>query len=325
MHKFFLTLFLFGATVFVLQHFIITAYPQLASDDLSEIQALAAKRPEILYFGDSTSTFIHPTDADRGNIGDMLVVLLPGYRLGILTSPAHNPEVYVAEATYIERFNKQLKAFIVPINMRVFSPEWDRRPVFQFVNYKASLLYAGTPVYPFLRFLIALKAFDPNPISQEEFDTTPVYSGNTVIGKLIDFESIKYQPYSDENMKRIINYFYMAQLQSDNRQLSALVQLADLMKHTGTKLIFYITPIDYQTGEQYLGSAFTRQLEANTRVIKTTLAGHGVTVLDWSLNLESPYFGWKNTEYLYINEHLNDKGRLWVAKHIVDEVKKLFQ
>lgn len=325
MHKFFIKLVFFVIIVAELQFYITQLYPPSLPDHVPEVQAVVAKQPDVLYLGDSTSTYIHPTDTDTRTLGEMVQSFLPGYRLGILAYPASNPEVYLAESFYADKHSKKIEALVIPINMRVFSQEWDSRPVFQFVYSKASLSYYDTPVYPFLRFLITIKAIDLNPISQEEFDNTLIYSGNTAIGKLIDFESIKYLPYSDDNMRRIINYFYMSDLQPNNRQLLALVKLSDMMKDKSMKLFFYLTPIDYQTGNKFLGDQFTKQLKTNTNVIKTVLAKHGVTVLDLSFSLGSSYFGWKGSQYMYINEHLNNTGRLWLAEHIASEVRNLLQ
>ena len=323
MKKFIIKFALFLLGIFLIQSGISRAFPYLIPNDIAEYKTKLSTQPDVLLFGDSATTFINPSDTNRQNLGDMLAQTLQGYKTITIAYPASAPVIYEAIGRFVVKSSPRPKVLVVAVNPRVFSPEWDKRPVFQFEYAKLSLRYWNTPVYPFLKLLIALKAFDVNPISLAQFDATPVYSGDSIMGKVIDFESIKYLAFSDTNMKKIITYFYMMNVGEDHRQLRALVSLGKLFRNSDTKLLFYLTPIDYQTGETYAGTAFSDQLSKNISLVKESLREVGYEATDLTFSLDSSYFGWKGSETLYVNEHLSDRGRLWVAQKLAREVSIL--
>ena len=54
-------------------------------------------------------------------------------------------------------------------------------------------------------------------------------------------------------MARALIYRYMGGLKPDQRQLQAMLQIAELGHENNIQILFYITPVNYQQGQRFLG------------------------------------------------------------------------
>jgi hypothetical protein len=77
-------------------------------------------------------------------------------------------------------------------------------------------------------------------------------------------------------------------------------------------VIFYLTPVDEQTGESLLPGEFRPLVKSNVRLLERELRTTGATVLDLSDGLPAESFSWD----LYPNEHLRAAGRRYVAHQL---------
>jgi hypothetical protein len=222
--------------------------------------------------------------------------------------------LYYPMCRYMKKNGYRPKVIIVPINMRSFSPEWDRNPNYQFEEEKNCLAYDS---FLFRLFYRAFQVFKLNDrkISWEDYEKTPVYDGKIPAGSVKDYINITKDP-DNENMKKKLLFFYMSSLLDNHRKIVSLKKIAKLYKNTDTKVIFYITPIDYLTGVKYLGSRFKEQLEENVSVIKSALLKEGYPVTDMSVSLDSDAFSWN----YWPNEHLNEKGRSFLAAALKKQI-----
>ncbi|MFA5261688.1 MAG: hypothetical protein WC450_10710, partial [Candidatus Omnitrophota bacterium] len=86
----------------------------------------------------------------------------------------------------------------------------------------------------------------------------------------------------------------------------------------GIEPVFYITPVDYQTGVRYVGPGFTDQVEKNVAFIQRALSAEGVQALDLSRSLGTKDFSWPDDEppVIYPNEHLKLRGRIFIAENL---------
>ena len=90
-----------------------------------------------------------------------------------------------------------------------------------------------------------------------------------------------------------------------------MLRLVQRLKGTGIEPIFYITPVDVQTGTHLLGDDFIKTLRNNAHVIDSLLTQRSINILDFSSSLPSTCFMWR--EEGYPNEHLNLLGRYFLA------------
>uniref|UniRef100_I2Q731 Uncharacterized protein n=1 Tax=Desulfovibrio sp. U5L TaxID=596152 RepID=I2Q731_9BACT len=118
------------------------------------------------------------------------------------------------------------------------------------------------------------------------------------------------------------NYIFDIDLQ--HPMLQSLLQTATQFKSSGTKVVFYITPIDVQGGKSLVGPDFEPIIKKNVKVIKEALAEIGVDCLDMSSDLPTDRF----VDREYACEHLDFAGRAHVASRLGDWLRatdKTFQ
>lgn len=286
--------------------------PRITGDfkHLRQLKKYLKKPVDVLVFGDSSNWYTPGSDRDKRSISLMLRDLLPGSTVRSITHAAYHPEVYAALCKYIVRQKNHPRIIIIPINMRSFSPEWDKEPHYRFE--KEKIILEGGLCLAFYQPLRVLK-YKFNTISRKEYLNTPVFNGNKEIGKIKQMHSIKNQ--------FILKYMYP--LTPGHRKIKALVKTARLLSRHNMTAVFYFTPIDYRTGERHLPGQSTGRLKENITFIDSLLknTGHGCHLLDLSLDLKSRYFAWQKRES--INEHLNQQGRHYVAEKLAETLREL--
>lgn len=321
MRNFFLKLIAFTALLFTLQAIAsVIRPPKLPQEILALDQHLQAG-VDTVYLGDSI--LIYPPG--EPTIPEMLRGLLPDHTIGAVAHPAYQPDLYERYVNYLVKHKSQVKTVIIPINMRSFSPEWDLRPTYQFEREKTILTYGPFLSTLFYQLFATFGLFDTS-ISETEFLEATVFNGDQPTGKVAEFEELigdrdaqaktnltefDYHaglPAEDEveALKGTLVYYYMSNLDPPHRKLESLRVISRLLHANGINPIFYITPINYQLGDQYLGQTFRERLTENTAVVAQTLAGEGVEVLNLVFELEA---------YNFVDtEHLTENGKTYVAE-----------
>ncbi|MCP5108838.1 MAG: hypothetical protein GY950_35975 [bacterium] len=289
-------------------------------DEFTRLNHYLEEKIDIVYFGDSSIYTLGSGDKDKRSIARMTADKTPQYSLGELSHAAYHIDIYAAYCRYIARQGYHPEAVVIPINIGTFSPYWDKRPQYQFEKEKM-ILEGGIRKQLLQAFYKPLMALDYNfyTISREEFLNAPVFNGTRQVGIVSDFNNSSYRKYSERNMKNRILFFYMFSLSPQHRKLKSLVETAGVLARHNIEGIFYFTPIDYETGEKYFPGLFTRRLKENADVIRSLLAAEGVEVLDLSTGLPADSFSWG----LYPNEHLNQKGRRYVAEKVSRRIDRL--
>lgn len=278
-----------------------------------------AERRDIIYFGESTVFTVDPEDKNKSPIDDMLQQLLPEYRLGSIAHDAFHLQLYEDFCTYIARKPYHPRLLIVPVNLATVSPYWDDRPEYQFERIALFLRHDTWWFRAFYRPLAAFGAFNLNPVSQKAFDNVIVYDEGRPVGRMKDFTDDRYMNVTEENMRDQLIVRYMHQITPEDLKMQALCRIADIPPHTDMEVLFYVTPVDYETGDKYLGARFSAHIRESVRLVKRLLAEKGITPLDLSLDLSADKFHWGSR---YPNEHLNERGRRYVAEQLAAAVRQ---
>lgn len=308
----------FFAFVFFLQNIYFRFFPNFPSDPANQIDTALKYKPDVILLGDSVIISPYSKDLDPRPVNLMLQEKIPNLKLSSFDSLAHASEVFLQQIRYITRNEYKPQLVVIPINIRSFSPHWDPRPGFQFEMEKLTLRYKNTPVFPYLKFLINFNLFSLIPFSQAQFENTPVYSGDSLIGVAKDFEYQESEKYSDTHQKNKILISYTYTLSKNHRKLKALKETADLLSKNNIKAVFYLTPVDYETAEKFTGDFAKNQMTQNINLIKNSLNKYPVKILDLSFKLPADNFAWKDA--LYINEHLNQNGRQFLAQELANSI-----
>ena len=317
-------LMIFTLTVLIIQIFVGPVISRfMAPRGIQWIQTLdnyLEDNVDVIFFGDSTMTYTSKHDKDKRNIADILQSMNPNLSIKRVSHAAYHLDLYWKYCEYISRQNNKPKVVIIPINLRSFSVGWDLAPNYQFEFEKALLSYGNRfLIRSFSRPLTIFNPFDEEGF-REEFENALVYNGDQLLGKL-QYYGNEANLSSNEKIKRsmIINYMYS--LNESDRKVQSILEIVRLAKEGHFQVIFYITPIDYQTGEQHLGAEFMERVRQNTEVINSLLIEQEVEVLDLSFGLEKTDLEWEGAP----NEHLNEDGRKFLAEQLSVPLQKIIE
>jgi len=321
MPKFIIKSFIFVLIVFVSHLFVESmrlSIPVFGEKHGSKLENYA----DVFLFGSSVEEYADCKDKDKRSISKMIDSLSNKYHVDSVSGNAYQMDLFLQLSKYIAKNLRHPKLIAVPINLRSFSPEWDKRPEYQFEKEKKILNgftfpefieYAYRKQIPFL-----FSKF--HPITQEDFENTIVFDDKRKVGKVKDF-LVERENIKDMNkyIKEGFLFHYMYRLEKEHRKLNSMIELSRVLSANHIKVLFYITPVDFSTGEMYFPGRFIKRLKGNTDLINLILINEGNQVLDLSLSLNSNFFSYEARP----NEHLNEKGRMYVANKLNENILKL--
>ena len=136
-------------------------------------------------------------------------------------------------------------------------------------------------------------------------------------------EIIKSNPATEEEKafrkKQIFIFHYLNPLSNSHPKLEFLPRIIDLCHSLNIHLLVYVTPVNYQGGERYIGKDFVDLVSANVNVVRQKVLsapGCSPRFLDLSLTLPSE-------DFFHVDEateHLNQYGRAKLAEIIANEI-----
>jgi len=313
----------------ILQVLTTAAFPVDLPPEILRLDADLAENASIVYLGDSTITL----PAGEVTTGEILKEMLPECTVAEIAHPAYNLHLYQYYVRHIVHSANPPRVIVVPVNMRSFSPEWDRRPGYQFVEEKVVLTLGPLLSQVLWRPMQAFGGFEPK-ISQEAFLDTPVYREETQIGTVRDFEQLTDDstgqalqgdtgfayhdvlPSADdeEALQQFLTYRYLSGLHPDHRQLKAMLDIAEMGQEHDVRILFYITPVNYQQGQRYVGDSFREVVSKNVDVVKSLLLDQtGIALVDLAFDLEA---------FAFVDmEHLRETGKEYVAVRLAAAIK----
>ncbi len=296
-------------------YFVFPQYIKAPEEVLSLRKALSEKT-NIIYFGDSTLITTSAGDTDKRSIDTMLFSIMPQYSIQPIIHSSYHQDLFAKFSSIIARKNKN-KFVIIPINMRSFAAAWDQNSSYQFREHVLYLENYYNPfVYPFLPFLVNFHYFNLYPEVPSNPDVYLCKPGYENILKEANNPANKND--FDTRMKGFLIDDYLYIFPENHRKLTSILSSADSFKNSDVTPIFYFTPIDFKTGEKYLGKEFTECLKKNTDLVVSKLKEKNVIVLDLSVSQDSKDFSWQNIGF--INEHLSESGRMFVAQSLKNAI-----
>lgn len=307
MKKFIFNFILFGSLLLILQY-CIPYWGFARFEKLNQLDEYLEEKSEVFLFGSSVNTYSDSLDIDKRWISKMLDSLQEKYAIKAISNGGYHLEVFYAYLNYIKKSEDRPKLAIIEINLRSFSLLWETPPD-QFKTQKDILVNN-----PFLIIWNHLLGKEADFLSSfEKYMEKDVYKGDLIIGKVKDFY---YNPLivTDLDKKNKFIFHYLYNLNSTHPKIKALNEIIEICRDSKIKVLFFITPVDYQSGEKYLPQEFKNIVGRNSAVIKGVLSEACVPYLDLSLSLDSTQFSYKH----FSNEHLKQTGRF----HIANEISK---
>jgi len=318
-------IFLLKSCIFV--SLIIGAQAMLIRDSVPQLPLSAAfvntivnERPKVIYLADSSILSIRKGETNTDTTAKMLQSMLNDPELESGSCKACEMELYLLMTQRMLREGYLPDVMVIPINMRSFSLNW-RHPNYERIRDKRYLSYGGWLLRVMERPLQVFKFFNKT-LPRAEYDRMWVYWGDMPVRRIGEAQmflssNFVHLHHSQMLLSYIVRYMY--DLKANNPKLKAMHKLVDLLQKHDSRVVFYITPINYEQGDRVVGAAFKRQLTKNTALIREILSGkQNVVLLDLSMTLGESYF---ISDGRYPNEHLIPEGRHWVAEQLYAELK----
>ncbi|HNA89559.1 MAG TPA: hypothetical protein PK989_09650 [Anaerolineales bacterium] len=277
--------------------------------------------PEILYLGDSVVERVSWGDKDKRTLDVMVADRLRNQkRLLCVSHSAYHLKVYYYLLKVLSCTHQKPDLVILPLNIRSFAPQWDLNPNWQFNEEIAAL-------EEFLK--------DPSriPVISQNKEVIPFTEQEKGMGLDFPFthlkrfgefqEIINSNPTSDEEKtfrkKQIFIFHYLHPLSDSHPKLMFFPRIIGLCRELNIRLFIYVTPVNYQGGQRYVGKAFADLLSANVNVVRQkmeTNLDQALHFLDLSLALPSEAFFHADEA----SEHLNQYGRAQLTEILANEV-----
>jgi hypothetical protein len=250
------------------------------------------------------------------------------FELACITHSAYHMKIYYSMLATLQKMDRRPGLVVLPVNLRSFSPQWDFEPSWQFEEeIRALRNFAGIPQEQESSLGISPNGSGTGE-QYERFDALAVdypFSPFKRIGEFRLLISAKpaTKMQADFRMQQIFVFHYLHPLLPDHPKVTFLKRIIALLKDMDIALLAYVTPVNYQGGERYLGEQFTTLLRANVQTIRGCFLPHpdakNLCFLDLSELLTSDYFFHLDEP----SEHLNERGRARLSQTIAENVRKM--
>ncbi len=294
---------------------------ELCLSSIKEQFAIKDSSPNILILGDSVFSTVSYDDVDFSTLYEMILSKINDkYNVGGIYYPGYHSGVFYLILCVLKVIGKFPSVVVLPINMRIFSPQWDFNPEHQCVlavkELKDFLVYSkydAGEIYDIDNYT----SYDILDKKQFEYPLTSLkyfrqFNDLVNMKPVNDFESF-------ERYRQIFIWHYLYPLTSSHRKFLLLKKIVELIKQQKSSLLTYITPINYIAAQKYIGIDFTKIFQNNVQIIKNYFKCENNTKIlfnNYSLLLDSEYFTHKNDT----TEHLNQNGREIISQLICNQI-----
>jgi len=281
------------------------------------VKRLRRRAPDVLYLGDSTTVFVGGADVDRRSLGEMIRGELAGRAdLHVIGGGGYHTGLHAAYLHLLGAASpKPLVLHSLWIRGRY--PPWIEHPVYG--HRRAIALINGLdPSTPLWRIRASLPA--PEPDEFEAFYRIPhrTLLGDLTVGDYVrPLKNGALAP--DERLRLMYAYHHGAELAADADGIADVANLGRRLREAGCRTVAYQTPLSVETGVQVFGSEFAQLVARNWRLIDDAYRegmGGEARILETGMIFPAAEF----IDPADADEHLNDEGRLRLARLIVAAV-----
>jgi hypothetical protein len=281
------------------------------------VRRLRGNAPDVLYFGDSTSLFVDPNDADQRRLGHMIRDQLADVAdVEVIAGGGYGPELHEAYLRLVQA-SPARPLVLHSLAFRVLYP-LIQHPAYGKRKELATVRDLD-PSAPWWRIRASL----PKP-GPEEFERFYRLPHKTLIGEMPvgDYvKPLKANSLSPEEKVRLLYaYHHGSELSADSVGVEAVVELGRRLRALGCRTIAYQTPVPIETGIELFGPRFGELISSNWEVMEAAYRegiGRDATILQTGTMFSADEF----IDPSDGTEHLNERGRLRLASTIVESVR----
>lgn len=263
---------------------------------------------DVLYFCDSVNRTTILQETNKLAISEMLQKLMPQYVIKDISHDGYHPFIYLEFCRFLMKQEKKPRLVIVHVNMASFG--WAKQEQFKFQKECLFLKYDTPLLIMLYKPLTIFKAI------------APIRSWNEItVANRQEQQSLATADDAMEFGRKSISDLFLVPLTHEHPQIRALLDIGCLLRDNGIRVLFYITPSNYEQGSFYVGDSFLPRLTANIFQVRSALESENFRVLDLSFSLGIEYFLKDGTIQ---HSHLYAKGKQFVAQQLSRAVTQGF-
>lgn len=328
-YKKFLYIYVFICPIIIIPIVLSTDFIIYNKDDLAlrMLNTMNSRKVDVLYFGDSSIESFGPCDKP-GNISLFFEQKI-NKRVITIAKPGYSPIIFKEYVKLLPKIKNKPKLIIFPINMRMFSDAWIKRPDFHF---KLKQLYIH---YLYSDKIDLIEYFQYRFLKKQEKDMA-LWRGKNVLYGDIHLGTVKevlensnisskpplecmkeeYDHLYEKQLTLQFNFNYMNVVSFDNPMFSHIKEMIKEANDMDIKIFTYLNPINFKDGIKYVGQDFTNRFLENTQIVKEFLKNNRIDYLDLSAYMGANYF----VDKYYTSEHVDIVGKRLVAEGLAKEI-----
>jgi len=293
------------------------------------VARLSQDPADVLCFGDSINRACGARDKDRRAIS-LLLQEKGDYGLIHADGPASSAIIYQDWLKIVATLPHRPEFVIMPINMRSFSGAWFTNPdyLFELERVRGRLRYLGLSIAGLGQYLdcrftgrIAREklAWRRAPVVYGDLDlgTRASIDERGLVNSNVPLEYLEGHDF-DQPLAVQFRYHYMNVITRQHGMFAAMDKSIAGAVACGSRVICYVSPINYEDGARIVGPEFTKRLRANLAVIEDYFVGKPVRFENMATSLSADYFVDKRTT----SEHVNSAGREFIAARLHEIIQR---
>jgi hypothetical protein len=277
--------------------------------------------PDVLYFGESTSSFVGPHDEDRRRLKTMVRDRLGGeVSFHSVDGASFSADIFDAYLRLLSANNRR-PLVVVPLWIRGRFPPWIHHPVHGHQR-AIQRIREVDPSQSWHRVHAGFKA--PTQTDFDEFHRVPYSTllGQGTVGDYVSGIAEYGRTGNHEARVRMLYAYHQGGLlEADGAEMEAVTRMGRTIQHLECEAIAYQTPSPVMKGTELLGEAMSIRTSESFRVLNQAYragAGEDAEIIAAGESFATDEFIDPNDA----SEHLNEVGRLRLAQMIVTAVKR---
>jgi hypothetical protein len=285
------------------------------------LRVLRNHPPDVIYFGESTVSFIGPTDVDRRRLYTMVDDGLgPHVSMHVVHGASFSTDIFDAYLGLLKS-TQHRPLIVVPLCVRFRFTPWIEHPVH---GHKKALqrIREVDPTKGAWRVHGAWPR--PNQVDFDEFHRVPFSSllGDLTVGDYVT-PIAEFQRSGDDvgRVRMLYAYHHGGLLELDSPVMEAVTQMGRTIRELGCPAVVYQTPVPLETGTTLLGQELADRTAASFAAINAAYrlgAGEGVEIIESGTCFTDSEF----IDPADATEHLNEFGRRHLAEMILSAIKQ---
>lgn len=288
------------------------------------------KNTDLVYFGESSNFTVDGNDSTQLYISELVQHFSPDLKLITIDTPAVHAGIY---KYWIKQMTGNLpKGILVTMNLRSFDAAWIHSKLETPLIRSIRLLKEGPVV--FNRFMLSAKSFEDKTPEEREKDMLRNWKKTKLVFPFdFKYKSVRdwdravadgswLRPDGTWDTKRIelaAHYIkgFAFNINEQNPRIKDFDEIANWGKQNGVQVYFNILAENVAQADSLVGKELVFLMKNNRDYLKDRYGKMGAVVID---NLESAGYN----DFLdkdWPTEHYNYKGRIAIAKKIVEHLK----